>query len=311
MMHPVDQMQINFSDANMLVLKLILALIMLGVSLDIQKEDLQNIIKNPKSMFAGIAAQFIFLPAMTFMLVYFFEPIPSIALGMMLVAACPGGNISNLITMFARGNTALSVSLTFLATVLALVMTPLNITFWGNLYGPTAQLVKQVALDPKEVALTVVFVLGIPLLAGMLLRSQLPKFALKLQGWLKYVSALFLAILILGAFFANFENFIKYFDYIVGIVVLHNFVALGSGFFMGTILKVPYRDRRSITIEVGIQNSGLGLALAFEFFGGLGGVTLICAFWGLWHAVSGSIIAFIFSKIDQKYILTHSQQVKS
>ena len=309
MTHPVDQMQINFSDGNMVILKIILALIMLGVSLDIRKEDLENIVKNPKSMLAGLVAQFFFLPAMTFLLVYFFKPIPSIGLGMMLVAACPGGNISNLITMFARGNTALSVSLTFLATVLALVMTPFNITFWGNMYAPTAKLVQQVALDPKEVALTVIFVLGIPLLVGMILRAKLPKIATKLQGWLKYLSALFLAILILGAFFANFDNFIKYFDYIVGIVILHNLVALGSGFLMGTVLKVPYRDRRSITIEVGIQNSGLGLALAFEFFGGLGGVTLICAFWGLWHAVSGSILAYVFSKIDKKRQMTHGAAV--
>lgn len=311
MTHPVDSMQINFNDSNMIVLKIILGLIMLGVSLDIRTEDLRNIVKHPKSIVAGLVAQFIFLPAFTFLLIYFVKPIPSIGLGMMLVAACPGGNISNLITMFARGNTALSVSLTFLATVLALVMTPLNITFWGNLYGPTSELVKKVALDPIEVMMTVIFVLGIPLLLGMIIRAQLPKLAIKLQGWLKYISAIFLAVLIVGAFAANFNNFIAYFDYVVGIVVIHNLVALGSGFLMGTILRVPYRDRRSITIEVGIQNSGLGLALAFEFFHGLGGVTLICAFWGLWHAVSGSIIATIFSRIDKKAKLTHSNALSS
>lgn len=300
MTHPVDQMQINFNDSNMIILKLILALVMLGVSLDIRVEDIRGILKHPKSVIAGVVGQFLVLPAFTFLVVYIFEPIPSIGLGMMLVAACPGGNLSNLFTMFARGNTALSVSLTFLATIGALVMTPFNITFWGSLYEPTAQLVKQVALDPKEVMMTVIFVLGIPLLVGLVLRAQFPKIALKLQGWLKYMSALFLAVLIIGAFIANFDNFIKYFDYVVGVVVLHNLIALGSGFIMGSALKVPYRDRRSITIEVGIQNSGLGLALAFEFFGGLGGVTLICAFWGLWHTVSGSIIAIIFSRIDKR-----------
>ena len=304
MTHPVDTMQINFNDSNMIILKIILALVMLGVSLDIRKEDLQEIPKHPKSVIAGVIGQFFLLPAFTFLLVYFFKPIPSIGLGMMLVAACPGGNLSNLFTMFARGNTALSVSLTFLATVGALVMTPFNITFWGSMYEPTAQLVKQVALDPKEVMLTVIFVLGVPLLIGLIIRAQLPKVALKLQGWLKYLSAIFLFVLIIGAFAANFDNFIKYFEYVVAIVVVHNIVALSSGFIMGTVLKVPYRDRRSITIEVGIQNSGLGLALAFEFFNGLGGVTLICAFWGLWHIVSGSIVATLFSRRDKKASLT-------
>lgn len=311
MTHPVDTMQINFDDSNMIILKLILALIMLGVSLDIRTEDLRNILKHPKSVIAGLLAQFLFLPGFTFLLVYLFEPIPSIGLGMMLVAACPGGNISNLITVFAKGNSALSVSLTFLATVLALVMTPINITFWGNLYAPTSELVQKVALDPKEVMMTVIFVLGVPLLVGLILRAQLPKIAIKLQGWLKYLSALFLAVLILGAFFANFDNFTKYWEYVVGIVVLHNIIALSSGFLMGTALRVPFRDRRSITIEVGIQNSGLGLALAFEFFGGIGGVTLICAFWGLWHAVSGSIIATIFSRIDKKKGLTQSNAISA
>jgi BASS family bile acid:Na+ symporter len=211
MTHPVDQMQINFNDSNMIILKIILALVMLGVSLDIRKEDLQQIPKHPKSVIAGVLGQFLLLPAFTFLLVYFFKPIPSIGLGMMLVAACPGGNLSNLFTMFARGNTALSVSLTFLATVGALVMTPFNITFWGSMYEPTAQLVKQVALDPKEVMITVIFVLGIPLLLGFVIRAQLPKVAVKLQGWLKYLSALFLCVLIVGAFAANFDNFIKYF----------------------------------------------------------------------------------------------------
>lgn len=304
MTHPVDQMQINFNDSNMIILKIILALVMLGVSLDIRKEDLQQIPKHPKSVIAGVLGQFLLLPAFTFLLVYFFKPIPSIGLGMMLVAACPGGNLSNLFTMFARGNTALSVSLTFLATVGALVMTPFNITFWGSMYEPTAQLVKQVALDPKEVMITVIFVLGIPLLLGLVIRAQLPKVAVKLQGWLKYLSALFLCVLIVGAFAANFDNFIKYFDYVVAIVVVHNIVALASGFIMGSVFRVPYRDRRSITIEVGIQNSGLGLALAFEFFNGLGGVTLICAFWGLWHIVSGSIVATIFARFDKKAKLT-------
>lgn len=304
MMHPVDTMQINFNDSNMIILKIILGFIMLGVSLDIRMDDLQNILKHPKSIIAGLVAQFIFLPAFTFLLIYFFEPIPSIGLGMMLVAACPGGNISNLITVFAKGNTALSVSLTFLATVFALFMTPINIAFWGNLYAPTQKLVQKVALDPSEVMMTVIFVLGVPLLIGMLLRANLPKIALKLQGWLKYLSAFFLAVLIFGSFTANFENFSKYWEYVVGIVVVHNLIALGSGFIMGTALKVPFRDRRSITIEVGIQNSGLGLALAFEFFNGIGGVTLICAFWGLWHAVSGSIIAIIFARIDKRNGMT-------
>ena len=161
MNHDIDRMIINFNGDAVVILKFVLALIMLGVTLDIRVKDIKNILKHPRSIFAGLFAQFFLLPAMTFVIIYFANPIPSLALGMILVAACPGGNVSNLFTLFAKGNTALSVSLTFLATILALVMTPFNIQFWGNLYGPTQKLVQEVALDPYEVATSIFFVLGI------------------------------------------------------------------------------------------------------------------------------------------------------
>jgi BASS family bile acid:Na+ symporter len=227
----------------------------------------------------------------------------------MLVAACPGGNFSNLFTLLARGNTALSVSLTFMATVLALFMTPFNITFWGNLYPPTRELVQKVALNPKEVALTVIIVLGVPLIIGMIIRARNILFANKLQGFLKKFSVAFIAVVVIGAFASNFNTFTSYIHYIVVIVFLQNLIALGTGFITGTLLKVPNRDRRAITIEIGIQNSGLGLALAFEFFSDLGGVALVCAWWGIWHAISGSLVAHLFTRGDKKRESINSQVV--
>ncbi len=296
----LDAVRLNFNPTTMYILKFALALIMLGVALDINVKDLKNILKYPKSVAAGLIGQFVFLPALTFVLISVFNPPPSIALGMILVAACPGGNFSNLFTMLSKGNTALSVSLTFMATALALVMTPFNITFWGNLYAPTRELVEKVALNPMEVATTVIFVLGLPLIIGMIIRARHERWANKLQTFLKYFSVVFIAVVIIGAFISNFGIFAQFMKYIVFIVFLQNFVALSSGFITGTILKVPYRDRRAITIEIGIQNSGLGLALAFEFFSDFGGVALVCGWWGVWHALAGSVVAYLFIRSDKK-----------
>lgn len=307
-MTELDALRLNFNPSSMIFLKLALALIMLGVALDIEFRDLKEILKHPKSIIAGLIGQFFLLPFLTYILINLINPYPSIALGMILVAACPGGNFSNLFTMLARGNTALSVSLTFLATVFALFMTPFNISFWGKLYPPTNILVQKIALNPNEVAQTVIIVLGIPLVIGMLLKAKNANLAAKIQLFLKRFSILFIAVLIIGAFAANFEIFKNYIQYVILIVFLQNFLALSIGYLTGTALKVPYRDRRAITIEIGIQNSGLGLALAFEFFSSLGGVALVCAWWGVWHALSGALVSYLFTRKEKKALNTESEQ---
>jgi len=292
----VDSMQIHFNPTTLFALKFVLGLIMLGVALDIRPKDLKNIFSAPKSLACGLLAQFIFLPALTYAIIVIFEPLPSIALGMMLVAACPGGNISNLFTMLAKGNTALSVSMTFLSTILAMVMTPFNVSFWASMYPPTNKLVSQVALNPMEVMTTVVFVLGIPLVIGLFIRAKNEILADKVQMGLKKLSVFFLLALVVGAFVSNIDNFKSYIHLVIGIVFVHNLIALMTGFTLATFLGLVPKDKKAITIEVGIQNSGLGIALAFEFFGGLGGVSLVCAWWGVWHAISGSFVVYSFTK---------------
>lgn len=292
----VDSMQIQFDPGTLLALKFVLGLIMLGVALDITPKDIKNIFKSPKSLMCGLLAQFIFLPAFTYIIILIFEPLPSIALGMMLVAACPGGNISNLFTMLAKGNTALSVSMTFLSTILAMAMTPFNVSFWASMYGPTNELVSKVALNPMEIMTTVVFVLGIPLVIGLYVRAKNEAFALKVQWGLKKLSIVFLGALVIGAFAANIDNFKSYIHHVVFIVFVHNLIALSTGFSLATLLRLKPRDKKAITIEVGIQNSGLGIALALEFFSSLGGVSLVCAWWGVWHAISGSFVAYAFTR---------------
>ena len=150
MQEELDTIILNFDSESLFFLNLTLAVIMFGVALNITISDFSRIIKNPKSVLIGVLSQFILLPAFTFLLVTIIQPLPSIALGMFLVAACPGGNISNFMTHYAKGNAALSVSLTAISTLLAIVMTPLNFQLWSGLYGPTSKLINTISLSPLE-----------------------------------------------------------------------------------------------------------------------------------------------------------------
>jgi len=287
----LDTIHINFDTEVLWAMNVVLAFVMFGVALEISVADFKALWKRPKPVLVGVCSQFLLLPALTYMLVVFMQPFPSIALGMFMVAACPGGNISNFISHLAGGNAALSVCLTAIATLLAVVMTPLNLQFWGSLYAPTAIILKEVAISPYDLVELVALLLGIPLVLGMLVNYWKPIFALKIAKVLKVVSLLFFISLVFLALYKNLEIFIDYIFYVFWIVFLHNLLAFTAGFSLARIFGLSSANVRAITVETGIQNSGLGLLLIFTFFDGLGGMALLAAFWGIWHIVSGLLLA--------------------
>ncbi len=287
----LDTLRINFNAETLWVLNFALAFVMFGIALEISVADFKRLLKNPKPILVGVFSQFLVLPAITFILVLVMKPIPSMALGMFMVAACPGGNISNFITHLAKGNTALSVSLTAIATLLAIVMTPLNLQLWGAWYEPTATILNEVAISPLEMIKLVSLLLGVPLILGMWLNHLQPNLARRLAKGLKIISLLFFVSLIFIALYNNRDIFLEYVTYVFWLVVIHNLVAFSTGFSLAKFFGLSQPDRRSITIETGIQNSGLGLLLIFTFFDGLGGMALLAAFWGIWHLVSGLLLA--------------------
>jgi BASS family bile acid:Na+ symporter len=289
-MNEMDLVRLNFNPQSLWVLNAIIGAVMFGVALDLKLSDFRSVLALPKPALIGMTAQFILLPAFTFLLVMLIRPAPSIALGMMLVAACPGGNISNFLTHYARGNTALSISLTAVSTAAAIVMTPLNLSFWGGLNPDTAKLLAEVALDPLDMLLAVALLLGLPLVLGMMVNHRLPRLAARLRKPMKILSLGVFGLFVVGALVANWQYFFKYVGFVVVAVFLHNAVALATGYFAARFSGLPERDRRALAIEVGIQNSALGLILIFNFFGGLGGMAIVTAWWGIWHIVSGLTI---------------------
>ncbi|NSW94370.1 MAG: bile acid:sodium symporter family protein, partial [Bacteroidales bacterium] len=256
----MDSVKLNFSQDGLLILNLTLAFIMFGVALGIKVEHFTNLVKNPKSIFVGFISQFLLLPLVTFIIVVLFRNIltPTVAMGMILVAACPGGNISNFMSALARGNAALSVSLTAIATISAIILTPLNFAIWGGLFlkiyqSTGSELLQPLRIDPFEMFKTVFILLGIPLVLGMLFAHYLPKITKVIIKPLKILSILAFFAMVVILFRSNYDFFIRYIKYIFIIVLVHNSLALLTGFSFSTLTKRTPYDRRAITIETGIQ----------------------------------------------------------
>jgi len=303
-MQELDNVQIHFDNSGLWVLNVALAIVMFGVALGITTKDFKRLLLEPKLVFVGLLSQFVLLPLLTFGLVVLIEPQPSIALGMMMVAACPGGNISNFMTHLAKGNTALSVSLTALSTFLAIIMTPFNFELYGNLYQPTAQILKTVSVNPFELVKLVILILGIPLVLGMFFRYKHEVLATKLSSFLRPVSILIFAAIVVIAFTQNLDVFNQYVHHVLIIGIAHNILAILLGFFVAKIFMLSFKNQKTLAIETGIQNSGLGLLLIFTFFNGLGGMAILAAFWGIWHIVSGLCLAFYWSYKSSKIVIS-------
>jgi len=294
----MDETLLNFSPASLTLLNGILAIVMFSIAIDLSTRDFKSLAKAPKPVLVGLASQFLVLPFLTYLLVLVAQPQASVALGLILVAACPGGNISNFITHRAGGNAALSVSMTGFATVGAIVLTPINIAFWGGLYGPSAEILKATSIDPISIAITVSLMLVLPLILGVTLNAKRPDVTQRIRRPLQWLSmGIFVAFIIL-ALAANWTHFLAFAGGIAGLVIVHNALGFGGGYTIATLAGLSPYDRRAVTIETGIQNSGLGLVLIFGFFGGLGGMAVVAAFWGIWHAIAGLTLAAFMARTE-------------
>jgi BASS family bile acid:Na+ symporter len=271
---------------------------MFGVALGIKWEHMRDVFFKPTKVIIGLTSQFIVLPALTFLMILTFQAYitPSVAFGMLLVASCPGGNISNFISSIARGNVPLSVSLTAAGTLMAIIFTPLNFAFWGGLYSTTSPLLRPIEIDPFDMFQTIVVLLGIPVMAGMWFSQKMPVLTAKIKAPINKISIFIFILFIVLAFRNNYQYFIKHIEWIFLIVLIHNTLALASGYIFSSLFSLDKTDRRTIAIETGIQNSGLGLVLLFNpnIFPPelqVGGMAFIAAWWGIWHIISGLGIA--------------------
>ncbi len=309
----LDNIRLNFNPNGLLLLNVTLGVIMFGVALGIKLSNFKKIVTMPKAVIVGVVSQFVVLPAMSFLLVILMKDYitQGVALGIILVAACPGGNISNFISSLAKGNVELSVSLTAVSTILAVFMTPLNFALWGGLYidfinaQHASELLKPITIDKFQMFMSVLTVLGLPIVLGMLFSWKFPEITKKIVKPIQTISIVIFMAFVIIAFVKNYDYFINYIAWIMVVVLIHNSVALLSGFSFASLFGVKRRNRRSITIETGIQNSGLALVLLFndKIFDPdlpIGGMLFIAAWWGIWHIISGLGLAAFLNKVPLK-----------
>lgn len=305
----LDHIRLNFSQESLHALNIAIGFLMFGVALEIKISQFKELINRPKSAIIGFVSQFFVLPFLTFLFAITLRDFltPTMALGMILVAACPGGNFSNFISSLAKANVALSVSLTAIATISAVVLTPLNFSLWGNwaisIYAKAdaANLVRPLDIDVYQMFKTVFIILGIPLILGLTISNKFPAFTKKISRPVKQISLVVFTIVIILALMKNSEHLVNYLKYVFLLVLAHNALALASGYYLGKLFKRPFADRKTLSIETGIQNAGLALVLIFnpKIFPPemeLGGMAIVAAWWGIWHMLAGLIMAGYWTK---------------
>jgi BASS family bile acid:Na+ symporter len=297
----LDAVRLEFGSASMGVLTASLALVMFGVALNLRLEDFRRIFRSPRAVLAGLLSQFLVLPGLTVLLIHAWQPAPSLALGALLVACCPGGNLSNFMSLLARGNVALSVSLTAASSLLALVMTPLNFMLWGQvLPGSSVALLAEIDVAPSQLLPSLLLMLALPLVLGMAFAAHRPQWAARIEGPMRKLSILVFMGFVVGALLANGILFRAWLPVVFLLVLVHNALAFMAGFGVAHLAGLDRAASRSLTIETGIQNSGLGLVLVLGHFEGLGGMALMTAWWGVWHIASGLALAFWWARHSPK-----------
>lgn len=295
-----DDIVLNFNPGTLVILNVVLGLIMFGIALDTTLEDFKVVARKPKPFVIAILAQLIVLPAVTFALTLILPVTPSMALGMILVACCPPGNISQVLTHRSGGNVALSVSMTAVSNVIYIFVLPLSIAFWGSLHPTARTLLEAVSLDAWAMLGDILLIIGLPFALGLFIRHRLPAFAKRVQPFVKWFSLLALVGFIVAALAGNWAYFVAFLGIIVVVVTVHDAVALAIGYSTAVVGGLGTRERKAMTFEVGIRNAGLGLGLVFAFFGGLGGMAIVAGWWGIWDIIAGLIVAALWARHTKK-----------
>lgn len=288
--------QVAFSPQSLLALNAILAGMIFGVSMGLRTEDFRRVLRAPRAPIAGLVAQFVLLPAATCLATIIFSVPAELALGMILIASCPGGTFSNIMTWLGRASVPVSVSMTAVSSLAAIVMTPLNFGLYAQLNPATREVLRGISLDPVGILLLVALVLVAPMLAGMAVGKRHPDWVERAEKPMRAVTLVVFLCFVTIAFARNQQLFVDYAGQILLLVALQNAAALILGDLAGRAVKLPQAQRRAVTMEVGIQNSALGLSIIFTFFPQAGGMMLIAGFWSFWHLLVGLCLAFYWSR---------------
>ncbi len=286
--------------AQQLVLSLLLATMVFSVALELRVVDFRRVAQAPRAVVAGLVPQFVLLPGATWLATLVLDLPPNIETAMILVACCPGGSLSNVVTHHGRGNTALSVSISAVAAVMALVLTPFNFTWMVATNPATAGWLKQLDIDASAIWWSLLALLAVPMALGLLFSHQLPALTARMRKPLSSFSLFALLAFIVLGLVAQRQLLTAQILPQLLIVVLHNGAGLLLGYLAAQAFRVAERDRRAIMIEGGMQNAGLALGIIAVQFNADLGMVIIASLWGIWHLVSGMTLATLWRSKDAR-----------
>ena len=296
----LDSLRIILDPVGQAGVALSLMIVMFSVALGLRIDDFAFLRDKPLLFVGGVTAQVVVLPLVTFLLILAMKPAASIALGMIVVACCPGGAVSNLLTYLSRGNVAASVALTATSSLLAAILTPASILFWSHSYEPTATLLKTLDVSPFMFLAQTTFLLAVPLILGMVVAAKAPDVAQRIRKRTTILGVSVLVGVIIYGLAYFFPILLPALSLLGGIVVLHNALAFVTGALAGRLLSGMAATRRALTFEIGIQNSGLALVILLSQLKGLGGAAAVAAIWGIWHLIAGGLLALFFRQVDSR-----------
>ena len=265
----------------------LLGVIMFGMGLTLKAEDFKVVFSRPKDVLVGCLAQFTVMPLLAFALTKIFRLEPALAIGVILVGCCPGGTASNVITYLAKGDLALSVGMTAVSTLLAPILTPLLVWLLAG---------ESVDVDVVGMLLSILWVVILPIALGLLVKRFWPRTTEQASAYLPALSTLAICVIVLIVIAANAHKLLDGGLVILLVVVLHNVCGLGAGYLIGTLLRLTPVKRRAISVEVGMQNSGLASSLATLHFAAYPLATIPGALFSVWHNISGAIVAKLYSR---------------
>jgi BASS family bile acid:Na+ symporter len=296
----LDSLRIVLDPIGQAGVALALMLVMFSVALGLRVDDFRFLIDKPILFLGGVTAQVLILPLVTYVLILIIAPPASIALGMIVVACCPGGAVSNLMTYLSRGNVAVSVALTATSSMLAAILTPASILFWSHTYGPTSSLLKTLNVSPFLFLAQTTFLLAVPLVLGMTVAAKAPDVAARIRRRATLLGSSVLAGVIIYGIAYFFDILFPVLSVIGFVVVIHNAVAFATGAAAGLVLSRVAATRRALTFELGIQNSGLALVILLSQLKGLGGAAAMAAVWGVWDLIAGGLVVGLFRTLDNR-----------
>ena len=298
----LDSLRIVLDPLGQAGVALALMLVMFGVALGLRVQDFRILADKPSLYLGGVLAQIVLLPLVTFGLIILISPPPSIALGMIVVACCPGGSVSNLLTYLSRGDIAVSVALTATSSMLAALLTPASTLFWARAYEPTAELLISLDVNPLLFIGQTTLLLALPLAAGMIVAAKMPVFAERIRKRTTLAGAAVLGATIVYGIAYFYPILWPAIGLLAGITIIHNTAAFATGAVVGLVLTKERSIRRALTFEVGIQNAGLALIILLAQLKGVGGAAAIAAVWGVWDLIAGGLLAMSYNYFDRKRV---------